>query len=164
MADVFVSIGSNINRDHNIRGGLNALREHFGEITLSPVYESLSVGFDGENFYNLAASFQTNLTIDELGELFDQIEDAYGRDRNSPRFSARTLDIDLLLYDRVVSKNHCILPRPEIYENAFVLKPLADIAGNLTDPLKDKTYQQLWREFQGGEKQELWEINIDLNP
>lgn len=162
MAQIYVSIGSNIDREHHIRAGINELREHFGAVQLSPVYESVSVGFDGDNFYNLAAGFSTDLSIDELNQTLSNIEDRHGRDRSGPRFSSRTLDIDLLLYDRIVCETNCVLPRPEIYKNAFVLKPLADIAGNMIDPIKGDEYSTLWNTFEKTCTQELWTISFEI--
>jgi 2-amino-4-hydroxy-6-hydroxymethyldihydropteridine diphosphokinase len=158
MAQVYVSIGSNIEREKNIRAGVQELREQFGDIVLSPVYESISVGFEGDNFYNLAAGFSTDLSVDKLNKALGAIEDRHGRDRSGPRFSSRTLDIDLLLYDDVISDAGCVLPRPEIYKNAFVLKPLADIAGDIIDPLKTHNYHVIWETFSKTNDQELWEI------
>lgn len=163
MPEVFISIGSNINREHYIRSGIKALQQAFGEIQLSPVYESVSVGFDGDNFYNLVARVETDLDIAEVNRIFDEIEDQHDRDRSGPRFSSRTLDIDLLLYDDVVSDSDCVLPRPEIYKNAFVLKPLCDIAAQHIDPLKKQSYQSLWQAFELGEEQRLWEVPFQLN-
>ena len=162
MTQIYVSIGSNINREHNIRAGINELREHFGAVQLSPVYESISVGFEGDNFYNLAAGFSTDLSIDELNQTLSSIEDRHGRDRSGPRFSSRTLDIDLLLYDDIVNETDCVLPRPEIYKNAFVLKPLADIAGRMIDPIKGIEYSTMWKAFEKTCTQELWTISFEI--
>ena len=162
MAQIYVSIGSNINREQSIRAGIKELRELFGEVELSPVYESISVGFEGDNFYNLAAGFTTSLSIEDLNRTLSDIEDRHGRDRSGPRFSSRTLDIDLLLYDKVVIETDCVLPRPEIYKNAFVLKPLADIAGNMNDPIKGDDYSTLWNALEKTCTQELWTIAFEI--
>ena len=77
-----------------------------------------------------------------------EIEDAHGRDRSGPRFSSRTLDLDLLLYDDLVlDENGLKLPREEILKNAFVLWPLAEIAPGLVHPVAEKTYAELWADF-----------------
>jgi 2-amino-4-hydroxy-6-hydroxymethyldihydropteridine diphosphokinase len=77
-----------------------------------------------------------------------EIEDANQRDRSGPKFSSRTLDLDLLLYDDLVlSENGLTLPRDEILKNAFVLWPLAEIAPELKHPVVKKTYAELWAEF-----------------
>ena len=162
MPQIYVSIGSNIDRELNIREGIRELQAQFGEVTLSPVYESISIGFDGDNFYNLAAGFSTTLSIKDLNQSLSEIEDRHGRDRSGPRFSSRTLDIDLLLYDDIISEAACVLPRPEIYKNAFVLKPLADIAADKIDPLKGNNYQSMWGTFEKNNQQELWVIPFKI--
>lgn len=163
MPRVYVSIGSNIDREQNITSGITALRVHFDNVVLSPVYESTSVGFDGDNFYNLVAGFHTEKSMHEVVVLLNQIEDENGRTRNGPRFSSRTLDIDLLLYDDVIfSEGKLVIPRTEIYDNAFVLKPLMDIAPDLRDPLKKQSYRQLWEQYHNP-SQQLWVVDLKLN-
>jgi len=160
MARVYVSIGSNIDRDANIRGGVADLQSHFGELQLSTVYESGSVGFDGDNFYNLVAAFDTNKDVQEVTMILHAIEDEHGRTREGPRFSSRTLDIDMLLYDDLVIKEGKLeLPRDEITKNAFVLWPLAEIAPDLEHPVLKQRYAALWKAFDK-EKQPLWPIQF----
>ncbi len=162
MARVYVSIGSNIDRDENIRGGVAALRTHFGELTLSTVYESESVGFDGDNFYNLVAAFDTEEAVGEVARVLHEIENAHGRTREGPRFSSRTLDIDMLLYnDLVMHEGKLELPRDEITKNAFVLWPLAEIAPALKHPVLKQNYAELWAAFDK-EKQPLWPVEFEF--
>ena len=161
MHEVFVSIGSNINREEYICSSLDALQENFENLLCSPVYESVAVGFEGENFYNLVVSFMTTLSLEELAKKLRAIEDDNGRNRNKPKFSARTLDLDILTYDKKVGDfSGTVLPRDEITYNAFVLKPLADIAGSVQHPEIKKTYGQLWSEFDTS-KQKLWRIEFN---
>lgn len=163
MHSVYVSIGSNIDRTKNITSALDALEKNFQELYCSPVYESEAVGFEGENFFNLVVSFKTELKLVDLAKKLRDIEDSNGRVRSAPRFSARTLDIDILSYDSLVGDFEGImLPREEITCNAFVLQPLADIAGQSQHPAIKKTYEQLWREFDTGE-QKLWQIDFNWN-
>jgi len=158
MARVYVSIGSNIDRDENIRGGVRDLRAHFGELVLSRVYESASVGFDGDNFYNLVAAFATDEAVQAVAKILHDIENAHGRTREGPRFSSRTLDIDILLYDDLILQQGKLeLPRDEITKNAFVLWPLAEIAPALEHPVLKKPYAELWAAFDK-DKQPLWPI------
>ncbi len=158
MARVYVSIGSNIDRDANIRGGVADLRSCFGELKLSRVYESASVGFDGDHFFNLVAAFDTDMDVQEVARILHEIEDEHGRTREGPRFSSRTLDIDMLLYDDLVLKEGKLeLPRDEITKNAFVLWPLAEIAPTLEHPKLKQCFAELWEAFDK-DKQPLWPI------
>jgi 2-amino-4-hydroxy-6-hydroxymethyldihydropteridine diphosphokinase len=160
MAQVYVSIGSNIDQQRHIRACLDDLAAHFGHLSLSPVYESEAVGFEGDNFYNLVAGFVTELPVGELSELLRAIETANGRRRDGPRFSARTLDIDILTYDELVGVVDGIdLPRDEILANAFVLLPLAELAPDARHPATGKTYRQLWDAYDQG-RQKLWAIEF----
>ncbi len=148
MAKIYISLGSNIDRDRNTRAGIQALRERFGELELSSVYESEAVGFEGDAFYNMVIACEVNEDVHSANRALAEIEDAHGRDRSGPRFSSRTLDLDLLLYDDLVlDENGLKLPREEILKNAFVLWPLAEIAPGLVHPVVKKTYAELWAGF-----------------
>lgn len=131
-----------------MRAAIEALREHFGAIALSPIYESRAVGFDGDAFLNCVAAFDTALPPAQVAAALHAIEADHGRRREGPRFGPRTLDLDLLLYGDEVSDNP-VLPRPEILEYDFVLRPLADLAPAERHPRNGETYESLWRHFQG---------------
>jgi len=145
-ARVYVSLGSNADREANICLAVNALREQFGAIALSPVYDSAAVGFDGSDFLNLVAGIDTNLEVEAVAATFRAIEDQLGRDRTQPKFASRPIDLDILTYDNLVLEVPGIrIPRPEILENAFVLKPLQDIAPQSLHPVSGQSYAELWR-------------------
>ena len=148
MAKIYISLGSNIDRDRNTRSGIRALRERFGELELSSVYESEAVGFEGDAFYNMVIACEVDEDVHSINHALAEIEDAHGRNRSGPRFSSRTLDLDLLLYDDLVLDEKGLrLPREEILNNAFVLWPLAEIAPELVHPVAEKTYAELWAGF-----------------
>jgi 2-amino-4-hydroxy-6-hydroxymethyldihydropteridine diphosphokinase len=160
MTVIYLSLGSNVDRQRHILAALDALSELLGELTLSSVYESKSVGFDGSNFFNLVVGAETDLSITQLSENLKRIEDDNGRKRNGPKFSPRTLDIDILIYgDFVGIESGIELPRAEITRNAFVLLPLSEIAPAVLHPQLPKNYQQLWAEYDQA-SQKLWAIDF----
>jgi len=148
MAYVYVSIGSNINRAENVRASIDRLKVLFGELSLSRVYETAAVGFEGQPFYNLVAGFETDMSPQDLVETLRRIENEQGRERLGKRFNDRTLDLDLLLYDNLIlDEDGLSLPRDEILKYAFVLGPLAEIAGDRLHPVRQRSYQSLWEDF-----------------
>jgi 2-amino-4-hydroxy-6-hydroxymethyldihydropteridine diphosphokinase len=151
MSVVYLGFGSNVNVEENIRAGVNALQQAFGRLALSPVYRSTAVGFAGDDFINLVARIETDMQPIELKEFLNALEDRHGRRRDLPKFSDRTLDIDILMYDDLYL--HCpelVLPRPEILEYAHVLRPLADLAPDLVHPVTLKRLGDHWNDFPAG--------------
>ncbi len=145
---VWLSIGSNVEREKNVTGCIKALRKEFGELIVSQVYENASFGFEGSPFYNLVVGFDTDLSVEQLTQSFHKIEADHGRVRGGPKFAARSLDIDLLTYgDQIIQEGTLVLPRPEILEYAFVLGPLAEVAGSERHPVSGETYSELWDGF-----------------
>jgi len=148
MSIGYISIGSNIDKDKNILASLQALENLFGQLTISSIYESEPVGFTGDTFYNLVVGFNTELGVKEVAKLLRQIELDNGRTRDSQKFSARTLDLDLILYDDLIFNDGRLqLPRDEIERYAFVLEPLAEIAPTLKHPISHLSYAELWEKF-----------------
>lgn len=161
MAIIYISIGSNQDAARQIRYGVQRLDEMFSHLKLSKVYESEAVGFDGDNFLNLVARAETQMTIAQVEQVFKAIEKEAGRRRDVPKFSDRALDIDLLLYDDVICQQPIRLPRGEVLHHAFVLQPLAEIEPQRKHPVVNKTYQELWQAFDKKEQQKLWAIEFD---
>jgi len=145
MTDAYLSLGSNIEPERHLRAALAALRRRFGEVLVSPAYRTAAVGFEGADFINLAARIHSDLEPAALDDWLHALEEAQGRRRDGPRFSSRTLDIDIVLYgDRVVrGPGHLEIPRADL-RHAFVLKPLADIAPDVLVPGDGRTPAQLW--------------------
>ena len=162
-AVVYVSLGSNVDRDKNIRLAIEAMRATFGKLRLSPVYESASVGFDGSDFLNLVAGIETENDIRAVVQKLHAIEDRLGRDRSKPRFSPRPIDLDILTYNELVMDVQGIqIPRHEILQNAFVLKPLCDIASDIVHPVVKKSYQTLWLEMAAeAPRLEIYDLSLD---
>lgn len=162
MAKIYISIGSNIDAEKNIRLAIRALQDHYGKLILSSVYESEAVGFDGDNFLNLVVGLKTEEDVYTVAATLRKIEDENGRDRSGPRFSPRTVDLDLLLYDDLILQEDGLdIPRDEITKNAFVLLPLDEIASQLIHPLSGKTMCDHWLNFDK-DSQKLWPIEFQL--
>ena len=156
MPRVWVSVGSNIERERHIRAALEDLRERFGELVISPVYETESVGFAGDPFYNLVVGFDSELPPGQLHALLRTIEARHGRERSGGKFASRTLDLDLLTYgDAVTDEGGKALPRDEILRYAFILAPLADVAGGERHPELGETYRSLWQRYALREREGL---------
>ena len=146
MPRIWLSLGSNQARETNLRGAVRMLREAFGPVVLSGVYESDAVGFVGAPFLNLVAGAETDRPVEAVRRRLREIEDAHGRVRGGEKFCPRTLDIDLLVYGDLVRPD-LDLPRSEILRYAFVLGPLAEVAPNERHPVLGRPYAALWTDF-----------------
>lgn len=151
MARVYLSLGSNLEPHRHLRAALAELRERFGELVVSPAYRSASVGFDGAAFVNLAVELDTELEPEALNDWLHALEDRHGRRRDVPRYSDRTLDVDIVFYDDLVldGPGHLQIPRNEL-QHAFVLRPIADIAPGFRHPLSGRSMAELWAAFPAG--------------
>ncbi|WDE12642.1 2-amino-4-hydroxy-6-hydroxymethyldihydropteridine diphosphokinase [Thalassomonas haliotis] len=144
MAQVYISLGTNVDRELHVKQGLTALSEHYGELTLSSLFESEAVGFAGSAFYNMVIGLQTDESVESVAACLREIEYANGRSPDAKKYSPRTLDLDLLLFDDLILEQPAQIPRNEICHNAFVLWPLAEIAGDLLHPVVKQSYRELW--------------------
>ena len=148
MLSVHLGLGSNIDPEENLRLGVRELRRIFGEIDLSAVYSSAAIGFDGADFLNMVVRLHSADSPREIQNQAESIHILAGRDRNSDKFSSRPLDIDLLLYgDEFVDEPGLTLPRCDVLDYGFVLRPLAEIDPGLVHPKTGKTMAEHWREF-----------------
>ncbi|MGL5525973.1 MAG: 2-amino-4-hydroxy-6-hydroxymethyldihydropteridine diphosphokinase [Aeromonas veronii] len=153
MTTIYISLGSNIERDRHIRAGLDALHAEFGELRVSRVFESEAVGFNGRPFYNLVAAAETDLPLVTVCQRLRAMEFAHGREPDAKKFAPRTLDLDLLLYGDLVCDTPLVLPRGEVLTNAFVLWPLAELAPKLRHPVDGRTIGELWQAYDKASQQ-----------
>ena len=159
MAQIYISIGSNVNKEHYIKEALDCLPKHFEEVVYSSVFESESVGFNGNNFYNLVAAATTSMPLEDVCRCLKQIERDNGRTPQDQKFSPRTLDLDLLFFDDIICNAPAQLPRDEITKNAFVLWPLAELASEFLHPVEKLTVGEIWQNYDKT-KQNLWKVEI----
>tara|TARA_B100001079_G_C16091076_1_gene374063 strand:- start:220 stop:594 length:375 start_codon:yes stop_codon:yes gene_type:complete len=120
----FLSIGSNIEATKNIEFAIKELSLILSNINKSSTYQTKAVGFEGDDFLNLVVSGESSLNFDELNLKLKKIEDLSGRNRNAPKFSARTLDIDIVLQ---VDVDEIIFESDEIEKYDFVSNPLKEL-------------------------------------
>lgn len=162
MPEVFVSLGSNQNREHNIRSAVRAIRGHFGDLTCSRVYRNKAVGFEGDDFLNMVLSFESDDSPQAIQAVFRNIEADHGRTRREAKFSPRTLDIDMILYgDWVMQEDKLRLPREDITRYAFVLLPLSEISPQGMHPVLGESYADMWQQFDGDKQLQAVDIQLD---
>jgi 2-amino-4-hydroxy-6-hydroxymethyldihydropteridine diphosphokinase len=151
--EVYLGLGSNIEPTQNIANAKAELEKTFTDVHFSATYESQAVGFVGDNFHNLVAKIliEPTTTLPQLINQIKQIEDNLGRIRGGEKFSSRHIDIDILLFSDRVCECPIVLPREEIRENAYVLRPLVELSESLSNDLKDprtqQSYYDLWQAF-----------------
>jgi len=162
MTLLVLSLGSNIDASKNVVSAVTALKKKFGVLSISNIYESEALGFSGENFLNFVASVDTNYSLQDIFDYLKKLETRMGRNRDEPRFSDRTIDVDILLYGDSDGKECGLeLPRPEILYSAFVLRPLAELHPDLKHAKHGVSYKQLWNQFDS-EDQRLWPASINF--
>lgn len=136
----FIGVGSNLDPIENVRRGLSLLHEEFGAIRVSPTYQTDPVGAPGTpDFLNLVVELRTDRTAADLCAWLHRLETECGRVRAADANTPRTLDLDLLLYDDLVSDVAPLLPHPQVATAAFVLVPLADLEPELVHPSLGET-------------------------
>jgi len=157
MADIYISLGSNVEREYHVQQGLQALacsfELPFEQLQLSSLFESEAIGFSGSAFYNMVIGITTLLSVEQVATRLRNIEFNHGRTIDAKKFSPRTLDLDLLLYDNLIIDLPAQLPRNEINKNAFVLWPLSEVAPQVVHPIIKQNYDTLWQNYDKNHQQ-----------
>lgn len=137
--EVYLGIGSNLNRDNAILFAIEKLKPLFKDFKISPVYESKAVRAAEPDFLNLVVGGNTELSFVELYQALQDIEAQAGSElmmHNSTNFGLKhRLDIDILVFGNEVESEPCKVPRHDIQDYPFVTIPLNDIAPELVHPI-----------------------------
>lgn len=120
----YLSLGSNINAQANINLALEELEKVLSSTQCSSTHQTTAEGFEGDDFLNLIFAGETELSFEDLNNKLKKIEDASGRQRNVPKFSARTLDIDIVLQ---INEDEILFESDEVSKYSFVSEPLKEI-------------------------------------
>lgn len=147
LSEAYIGLGSNLGSSlDNLGTAISLMRRFAVEVQPSPVYRTSPQGFRNQpTFYNSVCRISTRLTPFQLMGQLLEIEAVVGR-RRTFRNAPRILDLDILLYNRLVIESPpLVLPHPRIAERLFVLRPLADIAPQLKHPVSGLTVgEMLW--------------------
>ncbi len=125
MMKYFLSIGSNINSKKNLEFAQEELNKILINIKSSSIHKTKAEGFEGNDFLNSIIYGESKDSFDELNKKLKNIEDASGRNRSAPKFSARTLDIDIVL--QIDEKEEILFESDEIEKYNFVSQPLKEL-------------------------------------
>jgi 2-amino-4-hydroxy-6-hydroxymethyldihydropteridine diphosphokinase len=148
----YICVGSNLgDKLENCRRGVEALVSG-GEVRItgqSRIYKTEPVDFTEQDwFVNSVIRIETRLEPLELLDRLQAIQREAGRTADSVRFGPRVLDLDLLLYDRLVLDDPRLsLPHPRMHRRRFVLKPLCDIDPDMVHPVLGKAAATLLAEL-----------------
>ncbi len=144
---IYLGLGSNTRPYENLRSCLDWLAHSFGHLVVSPAYRSPAYGFSGADFINLVVAIDSAISPQALKSWLVWLENIHGRNRQQPRFSDRTLDVDILLFGNLVAPQWQI-PREETFQQPYILKPLRDLAPDLTPPQSEQSVDMLWQSMQ----------------
>ena len=162
-----VSIGSNIgDRLENIQSSLDLIHSRIASLTgISCIYESESIGFDGDDFYNICASFFSNISPHLVMQQLLEIEKTLGRNRSDEtKYISRIIDIDILLIeDLVIDSEELKVPHPEICNRRFVMEPLIEIDPNLIHPVSKVSLKEIHEAFDQNQKIQIKDLVLN-NP
>lgn len=146
----YLSLGSNIKPEKNLRAAVREL-ERFGRVLrVSRVWQSPPLGTPGQpDYLNTALLFETPLSaIDLKAKAIKTVEERLGRLRGADRNAPRTIDIDIMLFDREQMRlGRRFIPDPEILERPFVAIPLAEIAPDIIHPVTGESLAEIASRF-----------------
>lgn len=160
MIEVYVGVGSNIDKVRNIQSAIQKLARDFSPLCVSPVYQSTAFGFEGPDFHNLVIGFAVDRSAQDLYQILRDIEASQLRTRCGESFDSRTLDLDLLLYgDQCLSTELFTVPHLDIERYPFVLKPLIDLNPHGLHPLLHVSFSKLIERFEKPQLDQLVDVS-----
>ena len=163
MTRAWVAIGGNVDPERRLLQAARLLHGRFPDARFSRCYRNPACGFDGADFYNAAATFDTALAVPELVAALHAIEELCGRGRTDPKWAPRVMDIDLLAYGDATGRfPGATLPRPDLTRRAYMLGPMAELAPAWRHPLAGRTLAELWSELAPAAPP-LTDTGLDLN-
>ena len=121
----FLSLGSNINAEENLEFAFKELRKILSNIKSSSIHQTKAEGFEGNDFLNSVVCGNSGMDFTNLNKELKLIEDSAGRNRDAPKFSARTLDIDIVL--QIDDNDDILFESDEIKNYSFVSEPLREL-------------------------------------
>ena len=163
MPRVHIAVGGNVEPERWLPVAARALRRHFPGARFSSCYLNPAFGFEGADFVNAVAGFDTELAPEAVLAHCHEVEALCGRRRDDPKWAPRVMDVDLLLYgDTVTETTAYRLPRPDLLRRCFMLRPLAELAPELRHPLTGRSILDHWQEL-AREPYRLERLPLDLN-
>nr|WP_321382160.1 2-amino-4-hydroxy-6-hydroxymethyldihydropteridine diphosphokinase [uncultured Vibrio sp.] len=148
MITAYIGVGTNIDREQHAKVAYRELQQLGEDLLVSPIYECEPIGFSSQNFYNFVIALRTTLSLEELSHCLREIEFKWGREENAQKYQDRTLDLDIVLFGEIISKQKPELPRSDIYKYPFVTKPLYDLEPHLVIPGDGRTVADVWLAMQ----------------
>ena len=121
----FLSLGSNINAEENLEFAFKELKKILSNVKSSSIHQTKAEGFEGDDFLNSVVCGNSELNFNNLNKKLKLIEDNSGRNRGAPKFSARTLDIDIVL--QIDENDDILFESDEIQNYSFVSEPLKEL-------------------------------------
>lgn len=145
---VFVAAGSNVDANKNLQLASSELVRAFGKVEFSPAYQNVAAGFEGDDFINFVAGFDTELLVRDVVAELQRIEGLCGRERNAPKWAPRSMDLDILLFGNLIcDESGLVLPRPDLLHRSYMLGPMADVGGDIIHPIEQREILKLWKDF-----------------
>ncbi len=158
MNEIIILLGSNIQAQQNIKKCLYLLNEQIIISAHSKIYITQSFGSYGPDFLNLAIAALTPLDAKTLkASVIQKIEDQLGRVRLPDKYSPRTIDLDIIIFnDEIVDT--------DIWTKVFIAVPISELKPNLVDPENKKSLRDIAERLKCSVRAELFNPPEDFFP